>query len=302
MRVRRKSAIRTADFQLYLMLAPMLLLLLVFRYAPFVGIAAAFKDYNVFHGLWQSPWIGFRHFQELFHSPDFGMLMRNTLSISLLKLFWGFPAPILLALLIDEARNVFFKRFVQNIYYLPHFLSWTIIAGLCFDAFSLGGLVNQIRGVFGLQAVSYLMSPSHFRSILVVSEIWKGVGWGTIIYLATLTSIDPNLYEAARIDGAGRLQQILHITLPELVPTIAVLLILRLGGILDAGMEQNLLMSNSMVRQVAEIIDTYVYNVGLGAGRYDYTTAVGLFKSVVAMVLVFGSNVAVKRMGGEGLW
>jgi putative aldouronate transport system permease protein len=297
-----KKVLRAGDFQLYVMLAPMLLLLAVFRYAPFAGIAAAFKDYNIFRGLWQSEWIGFRHFQELFGSPDFRMLMRNTIVISLLKLVWGFPAPILLALLIDEAKNLFFKRFVQNVYYLPHFLSWTIIAGLCFDVFSLGGLINQIRGIFGLEAVSYLMSPQHFRMILVSSEIWKGVGWGTILYLATLTSIDPNLYEAARIDGAGRLQQIRHITLPELVPTIAILLILRLGNILDAGMEQNLLMSNSMVRNVAEIIDTYVYNVGLGAGRYDYTTAVGLFKSVVAMILVLTSNFAVKRMGGESLW
>lgn len=299
---KKKKGLPSAEYQLYIMLAPMLALLFIFRYLPFAGLVAAFKNYNIFRGLWQSDWIGFAHFRELFHSPDFFRVLTNTFVISLLKLVWGFPAPILLALLIDEARNVAFKRVIQNIYYLPHFLSWAIIAGLCFDVFSLSGVINQLRGILGLDPISYLMSSTHFRGILVTSAIWKGVGWGTIIYLATLTSIDPNLFEAARIDGANRLQQIIHITLPELVPTIAILLILRLGHMMDAGMEQILLMSNSMVRDISEIIDTYVYNVGLGLGRYDYTTAVGLFKSLVAMLFILGSNFTIKRMGGESLW
>jgi len=297
-----KTRVMRKEYQLYIMLLPMLVLLVIFRYLPFVGIVAAFKDYNIFRGLWQSDWIGLAHFRELFSSYDFFRVFRNTLVISMLKLVWGFPAPIILALFIDECRSVPFKRVMQNIYYLPHFLSWAIIAGLCFDVFSKAGVINQIRGLFGLESVTYLMDASRFRGILVVSQIWKGVGWGTIIYLATLTSIDPNLYEAARIDGANRIQQTWHITLPALVPTIAILLILRTGHIMDAGMEQILLMSNALVRNVSEVIDTYVYHVGLGRGRYDYTTAVGFFKSVVAMVLIVSSNFAVRRMGGESLW
>ncbi len=297
-RVNMRNVVR--DWRLYTLLLPSFLLLLVFRYIPMGGIIIAFQDYNVFAGFLESPFVGLKHFVDLFHLPNFPMILRNTLLISFYKLLFGFPAPIILALALNEVRFVPLKRIAQNVFYLPHFMSWVIIAGLCFTVFSRQGPINMVVSALGGEPVSFLMEARWFRSVLVISDIWKESGWGTIIYLAALTSIDPGLYEAASIDGAGRMQQLAHITLPSLLPTIMVLLVLRCAGILNAGQDQILLMQNAMVGDVSEIIDTYVYKRGLGQGQYSFTTALGLCKSVVSMALLLAADSFKARLqGGE---
>lgn len=290
------------DYQLYIMLIPGLLLLIIFRYIPITGLVIAFKDYNVYTGIWESKWVGLKHFSALFNTPDFGRILMNTIIISFYKIIFGFPAPIILAIFLNEIKSLHFKRVAQNIFYLPHFLSWVIISGLAFDVFSKSGIINQIIKFIGMEPIFFLGDPRYFRSVLVVSDMWKETGWGTIIYLAALTSIDPNIYEAAKIDGAGKLRQIIHITIPGITPTIIVLFIIRISKIMDAGQDQILMMYNPMVMKVSDIIDTYVYRVGLGQGKYSFTSAVGMFKSVIAFVMVFSANRFIKRVGGEGLW
>lgn len=277
-------------WQLYVMLLPMVLLYVIFRYVPMGGLVIAFQDYNIFKGIAGSEWVGWRHFQKLFGSKDFYRIFMNTLEISMLKVACGFPAPILLALLLNEIRSVRFRRVCQNIYYLPHFMSWVIIAGLCFDVFSLNGFINGIIQFFGGEPIFFLSDDNWFRGILVISDIWMGVGWGSIIYLAALTGVDPVLYEAASLDGANRLQQIVHITLPAIMSTVAIMFVMRMAGILDAGQDQILMMQNAMVRESSEIIDTFVFKQALEKGKYSYSTAVGLFKSVIAFILVMISE------------
>ena len=291
-----------SNYELYLMLLPGLAMLIIFRYIPIGGLVMAFKDYNVFRGFWESDWVGLKHFYELFDSPDFYKILRNTVVISFNKLIFGFPAPILLAIFLNEIKNVRVKRISQNIYYLPHFLSWVLIAGLAFEVFSLKGPINQIITAVGLEPVMFLGDPKYFVSSLVLSEIWKDTGWGTIVYLAALTSIDVQLYEAAKIDGASKFKQILYITIPCMVPTIIVLFIVRVSRIMDAGQDQILMMYNPLVMDIADVIDTYVYRVGLGQAQYSFTTAVGMFKSVVALIFVLGSNNIIKKLRGEGIW
>lgn len=288
-RIKKPSYYRR-KWQMYVMLLPMVVLYIIFRYIPLGALVIAFQDYNIFRGILASDWVGMTHFQKLFASKDFYRIFMNTLEISLLKVAFGFPAPILLALLLNEVRFVRYKRICQNIYYLPHFMSWVIIAGLCFDVFSLKGIVNGVIEFFGGEAVFFLSDDSWFRAILVLSDIWKEVGWGSIIYLAALTGVDPGLYEAASLDGANRRQQIIHITLPAILSTVAVMFVLRMAGILDAGQDQILMMQNAMVRSSSEIIDTFVYKQALEKGKYSYSTAVGLFKSVIAFILVIISE------------
>lgn len=249
-----------------------------------------FQDYNIFKGILGSPWVGFDNFSKLFRSSDFITIFRNTLEISLLKIAFGFPAPILLALMLNEIRSVHYKRICQNIYYLPHFMSWVIIAGLCFDVFSLNGVINQVVQFFGGEPIFFMSNPHWFRVILVVSDIWKEVGWGSIIYLAALAGVDMQLYEAASLDGASRYQQVIHVTLPSILSTVAIMFVLRMAGILDAGQDQILMMQNPLVRASSEIIDTFVYKQGLEKAKYSYSTAVGLFKSVIALGLVMVSE------------
>lgn len=287
---------------LLLMILPGLLLLIVFRYITLYNIVIAFKDYSIFKGVAASPWVGLKHFQELFSMPKFYSVLGNTFAISALKIVFGFPAPILLALLINQVRNIGYKRVVQNIYYLPHFMSWVVIAGLCFDVFSKGGIVNQIGSAFGFPSVSYLMDPLYIRPVLVITDIWKDVGWGSIIYLAALTAIDPELYNAAKIDGAGRLAQLFYITLPGLSDIIIVMFILRLSGVLNVGMEQILMLDNARVTDVIEVLDTYVWRMGVSKGKYDFTTAMGLFTSVINFIFVLSANYIVKAKRGEGIW
>jgi len=291
------------DWDLYLLLIPGIILVLLFKYTPMYGIIIAFKDFNIFKGMAESPWVGFKNFEKLFASPDFMRVFSNTLIISLMKIVCLFPLPIVVALLMNELKAVFFKRSIQTVVYLPHFLSWVIVSGLFIDILSTnGGMVNKIITSFGFDPVPFFMDNGIFRWVLIVSAGWKETGWSTIIYLAAITMIDPSLYEAAKIDGANKFRQILHITLPGLIPIILLMLILRLGSILDAGTEQILVMYNPTVYNVSDVIGTYVYRIGLGEQNYSFSTAVGLFESVVAFILIISGNYLSRKYLQRGIW
>lgn len=296
------SALRR-DQSLYLLALPGILFFLVFKYIPMWGIIIAFQDYSPFRGIQGSEWVGLQHFTELFANPDFALLFRNTLAISLLNLILFFPFPILISLGLNELRSVAYKRLIQTIIYMPHFLSWVIIAGLTLLLFAKGtGLINELFTLWGWPRVDILTNPNSFWVMVTLQAMWKEAGWGTIVFLAAMASVDTQLYEAARMDGAGRLRQIWHITLPAIRSVIIVLLILRLGDIMEVGFEQIFLMYNGAVSEVAEVFDTYVYRTGIEQGDFSYSTAVGLFKSVIGLVLVVVANRLVKRMGQEGVY
>lgn len=288
---------------LYLLALPGLLFFLVFKYIPMLGVVIAFQNYSPFQGILNSDWVGFDHFRRFFSNPDFLLLFRNTMGINLLNLVLFFPLPILVALFLNEIRVESYKKLVQSIIYMPHFLSWVIISGLTFLLFSKGnGLVNQILVSLGFEKIDVLTNPDTFWFMIVLQSIWKEAGWGTIIFLAAIASVDPGLYEAARMDGAGRLRQIWHVTLPAIRGVIITMLILRLGHMMDVGFEQIFMMYNGAVSQVAEVFDTYVYTVGVKQGQFSYSTAAGLFKSVVGLTLVILSDKLAKKFGEEGVY
>jgi putative aldouronate transport system permease protein len=291
------------DWDLYLLLIPGILTILLFKYIPMYGIVIAFKDFNIFDGYAASPWVGWKHFEKLFISPDFILVFKNTLIISLLKIGFLFPLPIIVALLLYELKNIIFKRAVQTVIYLPHFLSWVIVSGLFIDLLSInGGLINKVLVSFGMEPIAFFLNNSVFRSVLVTSAGWKETGWSTIVYLAAFATIDPQLYEAAKMDGAGRFKQLFHITLPGIVPIILLMFILRLGSILEAGTEQVLVMYNPTVYKVSDVIGSYVYRMGLGNQDYSFTTAVGLFESVISFALVITGNALSRKYLQRGLW
>lgn len=291
------------DKYLYLLLLPGMLFIIVFKYIPMYGLVIAFQEYNILQGVGGSDWVGLYQFEKLFTMLDFTSVFKNTLIISTLKLVWGFPAPIVLALLLNEVKQLVFQRFVQTVVYLPHFISWVIFSGIIIIFLNpVDGLVNQVMGWFGGESVDFLIEKSYFRSILVATDIYKEVGWGTIIYLAAISGINPQLYEAAIVDGAGRFRQMWNITLPSIRHVIVILFILSLGNILDAGFLQTLLLYNPLVMDVADIIDTYVYRKGIVDASYSLGAAAGVFKSVIALILVAASNQLAKRFGEEGLW
>lgn len=291
------------DWQLHLLLIPGLICLLIFKYLPMYGLIIAFQDFNIFSGILESDWVGLANFTKLFTSPEFLNVLRNTILISTYKIIFLFPIPIILAILLNELRNVLFKRTVQTVIYLPHFISWVIVSGLFINLLSVnGGIVNNIITALGGQPVSFFMEPRFFRSLLVFTEGWKETGWGTIVYLAAITGIEQDQYEAARIDGANRIQQIINITIPGISPTIVLMFILKLGAILEAGTEQILTMYNPVVYNVSDVIGTYVYRVGLGTSDYSFSTAVGLFNSVVAFILVVGGNYLCKKFLDRSIW
>jgi len=301
--LRRLALDLKRDKYLYVLALPGLVFFLIFKFVPMWGIVIAFQNYSPFAGIGGSPWVGLEHFRRFFDNPDFMMLFRNTMAINLLNLVCFFPLPIVLSLLLNEVRSVFYKRFVQTIVYMPHFLSWVIISGLTFLIFAKGdGLVNNLLEAAGASRVDVLTNPHLFWIMLTIQSIWKEGGWGTILFLAAMASIDPQVYEAARIDGASRLRQMRHITLPAIRSVIVVLLILRLGHMMDVGFEQVFLMYNGAVSEVAEVFDTYVYRVGIQQGQFSYSTAAGLFKSVVGLVLVVIANRIAKKMGEEGVY
>ncbi|NQX61343.1 sugar ABC transporter permease [Paenibacillus qinlingensis] len=290
-------------WDLYLMVLPAVILIFLFKYMPMYGVIIAFKDYNLMQGVWGSDWVGFQYFRELFTFDEFPRVVRNTVMISLMKLLIGFPIPIVLALLLNELKFVKFKRMVQTITYLPHFISWVIIGGLAIDMLSpSSGIINRIIELLGFQPIFFMSDERIFRWILVGSDIWKEAGWGAIIYLAALLGINDELYQAATVDGANRMRQIWHISLPGLKSTIIIILLLRIGYILDAGFEQVLVMYNPTVYDVADIIDTYVFRVGLGSMQFGLTTAAGLFKSVIGCVLLIVANAIARKMGEEGIF
>ncbi len=288
---------------LYLMVAPGFLFFVVFKYVPMWGVLISFQDYQVFHGFSHSKWVGLKHFERFFTEPAFWMLFRNTLVLACYNLLFFFPMPIFIALLLNEVRLRLFKRFVQTIIYVPHFISWVVVVGIAYVFFTTeGGIVNEWIVALGGEQVNFLVSEKWFRTMVVSEVIWKETGWGTIIFLAALAGVDPQLYEAADMDGAGRLRKLYHITLPAIRSTIVILFILRLGSFLDTGFEQIFLMLNSLNRNVGEVFDTYVYSVGIQQGHFSYSTAVGLFKSVVALALVIGANYTAKKLGEEGVY
>ncbi len=290
---------------LVFMFLPVLLYFVVFKYIPMGGIVIAFKDFKISKGIWGSEWVGVQNFAIAFRTSTFLRSMRNTLIISGLKLLFGFPAPILLALMLNEVTHRRYQRMVQTISYLPHFLSWVVLAGMFQQLLSPNnGAVNYLlRHFFGRQEpIFFLGDNSYFRGTLVATDIWKNVGWASIIYLATIAGIDPALYEAASCDGTTRFQCTFFITLPLLAPTIVVMLILNVGSIMDAGFDQIFNLYNSAVYDSSDIIDTYVYRIGINDMKYDLSTAVGLFKNIVGFILVVGTNMIAKRISGEGIW
>ena len=290
---------------LTLMFIPVVAYFVIFKYIPMGGIAIAFENFKIKEGIFGSAWCGMDNFNKAFAMATFRRSVWNTLTISGLKLLFGFPMPIILALMLNEVTHVRFKKTVQTISYLPHFLSWVVLAGMFQQLLSPNnGAVNAVlRDVFGVkESIYFLGNNKYFRGTLIVTDIWKNVGWSSILYLATISGIDPELYEAATVDGASRWQCTRYITIPSLVSTIVIMLILSIGSIMDAGFDQVFNLYNSAVYQTGDIIDTYVYRYGLGDMKYALATAVGLFKNVIAFVLVVGTNLITRRISGEGIW
>lgn len=291
------------DYMLYLMMIPGVLFFVIFKYVPMGGIAIAFQDFHPFTGFLNSPWVGWKHFDRLFSDPDFMKLLRNTLMLSLSQIVFAFPVPILLALMMNEVRRELFKRTVQTIVYLPHFLSWVVVVSMFFVIFeSDRSLFQGILTSLDLDRFSIMMSETLFRPMYILQVIWRDSGWGSIIYLAALAAVSPELYEAARMDGAGRFRQIWHVTLPGIRSTIIVMFLLRIADILETSFDHIYILVNSLNREVAEVFDTYVYRVGILSGQFSYGTAVGLFKGLVGLLLVVVANKLAKKFGEEGLF
>ncbi|GGG11990.1 protein LplB [Paenibacillus albidus] len=288
---------------LYLLSIPGILYFLIFKYVPLFGSVIAFQNYNIFKGFSGSEWVGLEHFRTMFAHYDFLRILNNTLLLGLYDLVIAFPVPIVLAILLNEVRLVVYKRFLQTIVYMPHFLSWVVISGIFIGIFSTdAGVVNKALGLLGLEPIYFLGEDSYIRTILIGSGIWRDSGYGTIIFLAAIAGINPDLYEAAEVDGAGRLKQIWSITLPSLLPTITILLLLHIGKFMDLGFERVYVFLNPLNTGSGEILDTYIYKAGLMSQQYSYTTAIGLFKSVVGLVLIMIGNIFSKKTTGESLY
>ncbi len=289
---------------LFLMLLPGLILLIVYKYMPMLGLVMAFKDFSFSKGIWGSSWVGFENFKFLFtRHPSFFQLVFNTLAISLLKLIFYFPVPIILAILINEVKSRYFKKFVQTVIYLPHFVSW-VVFGSIVKQFLMPdiGIVNQIISLLGGEQIFFMTEKVFFRPIVVISEIWKSAGWGSILYLAALTSISPEYYEAADLEGARRFQKIWHITLPCISETIVVLLLLEIGKIMDVGFEQIYVLANSAVYSVGDVLSTYIYRIGIGQAKFSISTAIGLFQSVIGLILVLSANGICRKFFDKSIW
>ncbi len=289
---------------LYIMLIPGLLYFFIFRYIPMGGVVIAFKQYSPFTGIWESPWVGFKHFETFFSSGnDFLVILKNTLGISILNLVFYFPAPIILALLLNEIRWQKYKKVTQTLIYIPHFVSWVIVASLTYQLFNTSdGIINMLIEAITGNTVDVLAKPQYFKGLIVGQSIWKETGYGTIIFLAALAGVDTQLYEAARVDGAGRWRLMWHITLPAVKGTVIIMLILRVGSLLNTGYEQIFLMENDLNRSAAEVFDTYIYKKGIINAQYSFSTAAGLFKSIVGMIMVLGSNWLAKKSGESGIY
>lgn len=288
---------------LWLMFLPCLIYYLIFRYAPMFGLVITFKDYNLFRGVWASDWVGLKYYRMFLENPDFLLLMKNTFLLGVMNLVFGFPAPIILALLLNEVRKAAFKRFVQTVSYLPHFISNVIVASMVIMFLSpTGGLVNELIGYLGFEPINFMNDPKLFRGIYVLSEIWQHIGWETIIYLAALTSVDPQLYEAASIDGASRMRKLWHVTLPGISFAIVITLILNIGSVLEIGFEKVFLLQNPAIYSTADIISTYVYRVGLEQGNFSYGAAIDLFMGIISLIFIYSANFISRRVSETSLW
>ena len=287
---------------LYLIFLLPLVYFLIFKYGPMFGILIAFKDYNVFAGVSNSEWVGLKHFEKFIFEPYFWKLVRNTVLLNVYMLIFYFPAPIILALLLNEIRIIAFKRVVQSISYLPHFLSTVVIAGMLVNFLATDGLINQIIASLGFNKIQFLMMPEWFRTIYVSSEVWQKIGWGSIIYLAALSGVDPHLYEAAKMDGANRLKQAIHVTLPGISSVIMILFLLTLGDLMSIGFEKILLLYTGPTYETADVISTFVYRRGLLGADFSYGAAVGLFQSVISFLLIVGANYIARRLNATSLW
>ncbi|WP_378949455.1 ABC transporter permease [Paracoccus sp. R86501] len=302
-RVQRVGDHLKREWQLYLLLLPTIIWLLVFLYKPMYGLQIAFKDYSIFRGVAGSPWIGLEHFYTLFGNDQFLRALKNTVIISFYSLLFGFPVPILLALMFNEVLNATFKKTAQTIVYLPHFISSVIIAGIVITAFSpSAGIVNTVMGWFGVDPVYFLTKPEWFRPIFVGTGIWQEAGFQSIVYLAAMAGISPTLYESAVVDGASRWQMVWKITLPSILPTIIIMLIIRIGNMLEVSFEMIILLYQPATYETADVVNTFIYRQGLQGGQYDLAAAAGLFNAVVAFVLVMTANTVAKRYSRTSLW
>lgn len=300
---RRRLKLIRGNMDMYMLLIPGLIFLFLFKYAPMYGIIIAFQDFNIFGGISGSEWVGMAQFERLLHSDEFLQVLTNTLLISLYKITILFPIPIVIALMLNEVRRMFFKRTIQTIIYLPHFLSWVIISGLFINILSpSGGIVNEIIRSFGGEPISFFTSNSLFRSLVVFTAGWKEMGWNAIVFIAALAGIEQEQYEAAAIDGAGRIRQMWSISLPGMLPTIVLMFILRIGSLLEAGTEQILTMYNPLVYETGDVIGTFVYRMGLGQQDYSFSTAVGLFNSAVGFLLIIIGNMLSRKFIGRSIW
>lgn len=286
----------------YIILLPVILYYLIFAYGPMVGNVIAFQDYSITKGLFNGKWMGFKHFKSFLTNYTCFRLIRNTLMINLYGLIFGFPAPIILALLLNEVKISWYKRFVQTITYMPYFISTVVVAGMMLDFLDTRGLINDIIVMLGGKEIQFLVRPEKFWGIYTISEIWQGVGWGSIIYISALSGVDMDLYEAAAIDGANRFKQLIHVTLPSIMPTIMIMLILRLGQMMSLGYEKILLIYTPAIYETADVISTYVYRKGLLELNFSYSTAVNLFNSVINFILLVTSNRISRALTGSSLW
>ena len=284
------------------MVLPGFLIVLIFNYFPMYGILMAFQDYSASKGVLGSDWVGLKHFMDFFNNPMAFRVVKNTLILGIFSLLWSFPAPIILALLFNEIRSQRFKKLVQTVSYFPYFLSTVIVAGMVLEFCSREGLFNQIRAAFGQGPIMYLLDPKYFRTIFIGSGLWQGVGYGTILYLAAISNIDPSLYDVASIDGANRFQKIKHITLPSIRPTMTILLIFAVGGILGSDFQKIMLLYTPQTYSVADVIGTYTYREGIVGARFEYTTAIGLFNSLVSFVLLAIANLISRKTSETSLW
>ncbi|WP_028549070.1 ABC transporter permease [Paenibacillus sp. UNC451MF] len=293
------------NWQLYALILIPFVYVITFHYVPMLGLQIAFKNYSVIKGIWGSPWIGFDHFQRFFNSYDFKLVIRNTLLINLYNLLIGFPAPIVLALCLNYIRRERYKRAVQLVTYAPHFISVVVLVGIVMQLFSpMTGVLSRLIEFAVGHKINVLGEPAYFKSLYVWSGVWQNIGWGSIIYLAALSSVDPQLHEAAIVDGASKMQRIRHIDIPGILPTIVMLLILEFGKIMTVGFQKVLLLQNPMNVDASEVIDTYVYKTGFitGMPNYSYATAIGLFKSLIGLVLIIAANRIAKKVNDTSLW
>ena len=298
-KARKKNQYWRNNWVLYLMLMPTLVYFVIFHVWPILGMRLAFQDYRI---IGPNEWVGLKHFRMLFGSPAFMSVLKNTVIISMMKLVLLMPVPVVLSLMLNELRAGRFRKYVQSVIYLPHFLSWVVIAGVWISLLSFDGAVNNILEFFHFPAIDFMTSKGHIRWVLLFSEMWRSAGWDSIIYIAALMKISPRLYEAAKIDGATRLQQMRYITIPELVPTIITVFILNLGFFMSAGFDQVFNLMNDSVISVIDILDTYVYRIGLVGGQYSFSIAASLFKGVIGVILIFSTHFAAKKISGKGLW